>query len=45
MSVRDPSPGPARPVVTLAAFYGAGGPWWDRGWPSGWMWRSSTEGF
>jgi cytidylate kinase len=25
MSVRDPSPGPARPVVTLAAFYGAGG--------------------
>ncbi|HVD16549.1 MAG TPA: cytidylate kinase-like family protein [Actinomycetota bacterium] len=25
MSVPDPSPGPARPVVTLAAFYGAGG--------------------
>jgi cytidylate kinase len=25
MSVLDPSPGPARPVVTLAAFYGAGG--------------------
>jgi cytidylate kinase len=25
MSVSDPSPGPARPVVTLAAFYGAGG--------------------
>ena len=25
MSVPDRSPGPARPVVTLAAFYGAGG--------------------
>ena len=25
MSVPDPFPGPARPVVTLAAFYGAGG--------------------
>jgi hypothetical protein len=25
MSVPDPSPGLARPVVTLAAFYGAGG--------------------
>jgi cytidylate kinase len=25
MSVLDPSPGPARPVVTLAAHYGAGG--------------------
>ena len=25
MSVSDPGPGPSRPVVTLAAFYGAGG--------------------
>jgi cytidylate kinase len=26
MSVKDSEPGPSRPVVTLAAFYGAGGP-------------------
>ena len=25
MSVKDAEPGPSRPVVTLAAFYGAGG--------------------
>jgi hypothetical protein len=25
MSVNDAEPGPSRPVVTLAAFYGAGG--------------------
>jgi hypothetical protein len=42
MSVPDPSPGPARPVVTLAAFYGAGEPSLDCGWPSVSGWRSST---